>query len=146
MSATSSARRRVRVKCWRASSVTAGQVKDGWPLGMVKRFAKEWKAFRNWELGEVTRVVSEEIRKAGTELGVDDRFASRGCDARGRVGGSALLEERRLRRVQALSFMPELSAHLAGRISSVRQGPAPNLDGVLDDTFVLAPYDTPIRL
>ena len=52
----------------------AGEVKEGWPHAIVKRYSAEWRAFRNWELGQVTRTVAEQMTKIGNEAGVDSEF------------------------------------------------------------------------
>lgn len=57
------------------SKLPADEVKKLWPQEAIKKYEKEHKAFRVGELGQVTRVVAEEIAAAGKEKGVDARFS-----------------------------------------------------------------------
>lgn len=57
------------------AKLPADEVKRLWSQEAVKKYEKEHKAFRAWELGQVTRVVAEEIAAAGKERGVEARFS-----------------------------------------------------------------------
>jgi hypothetical protein len=58
------------------SKLPADEVKRGWPDQTVNIYAKQWQAFQNWELGEVVKAVSTEVKKAGQAVGVPDaKFA-----------------------------------------------------------------------
>jgi len=68
-----SARSRDEFVAW--SGLQADEVAKGWPLDTVKTYASQWRRFRNWELGQVARVLADEIAKAGKEAGLDTRLA-----------------------------------------------------------------------
>ena len=55
----------------RWSKLPADEVNKLWPHKLVKRYPKKWKAFRNWELAQWTKIVAETIRDASKEAGGD---------------------------------------------------------------------------
>jgi hypothetical protein len=57
------------------SKLPAEELRKLWPLEAVRKYEVEHKAFRVWELGQVTRAAAEEIAAAGREKGVAARFS-----------------------------------------------------------------------